>query len=240
MDLQRKAIAEMLGTLWLVLGGTGAAVLAAIFLSDFQDGDRQHRHRLPRRLPGLRPDRRDRGVRPRPHLGGPLQPGHHARRAGRQAHRGARGDRLHRRPGRRRHPRLGDRPRHRHRGRQLHPRSPARARTRWRPTGSPTTHPVATPGGRRWWPRSCSRSSSCWWSSGSRAGALPAGFAPLAIGLSLTLIHLISIPVTNTSVNPARSTGPAVFVGGWALEQLWFFWVAPIVGAVLAGWCTTS
>ena len=60
-------------------------------------------------------------------------------------------------------------------------------------------------------------------------------FAPLAIGLALTLIHLISIPVTNTSVNPARSTGPAVFVGGWALTQLWMFWVAPIIGAVLAG-----
>jgi aquaporin Z len=60
-------------------------------------------------------------------------------------------------------------------------------------------------------------------------------FAPLAIGLSLTLIHLISIPVTNTSANPARSTGPAIFVGGWALEQLWMFWVAPILGAVLAG-----
>jgi aquaporin Z len=63
----------------------------------------------------------------------------------------------------------------------------------------------------------------------------PAGFAPIAIGLGLTLIHLISIPVTNTSVNPARSTGPAVFVGGWALAQLWVFWVAPIVGAALAG-----
>jgi aquaporin Z len=61
----------------------------------------------------------------------------------------------------------------------------------------------------------------------------PAGFAPLAIGLCLTLIHLISIPVTNTSVNPARSTGVAVFVGDWALAQLWLFWVAPIVGAVL-------
>jgi aquaporin Z len=60
-------------------------------------------------------------------------------------------------------------------------------------------------------------------------------FAPLAIGLSLTLIHLISIPVTNTSVNPARSTGPAIFVGGWALEQLWLFWVAPMLGAILAG-----
>jgi aquaporin Z len=63
----------------------------------------------------------------------------------------------------------------------------------------------------------------------------PAGFAPLAIGLCLTLIHLITIPVTNTSVNPARSVGPAVFVGGWALEQLWLFWVAPLIGAVGAG-----
>jgi aquaporin Z len=61
----------------------------------------------------------------------------------------------------------------------------------------------------------------------------PAGFAPIAIGLGLTLIHLISIPVTNTSVNPARSTGPALFVGGWALAQLWLFWVAPIAGALL-------
>jgi aquaporin Z len=61
----------------------------------------------------------------------------------------------------------------------------------------------------------------------------PAGFAPIAIGLCLTLIHLISIPVTQTSVNPARSTGVAVFVGGWAIEQLWMFWVAPIVGALL-------
>jgi aquaporin Z len=63
----------------------------------------------------------------------------------------------------------------------------------------------------------------------------PAGFAPIAIGLGLTLIHLIGIPVTNLSVNPARSTGPAIFVGGWALQQLWLFWVAPIVGAALAG-----
>jgi aquaporin Z len=61
------------------------------------------------------------------------------------------------------------------------------------------------------------------------------GFAPIAIGLCLTLIHLISIPITNTSVNPARSTGPAIFVGGWALGQLWLFWLAPIIGALLAG-----
>jgi aquaporin Z len=64
----------------------------------------------------------------------------------------------------------------------------------------------------------------------------PVGFAGIAIGLALTLIHLVSIPVTNTSVNPARSTGPALFAGDWALEQLWLFWVAPIAGALLAGW----
>ncbi len=70
---------------------------------------------------------------------------------------------------------------------------------------------------------------------GATHGAAPRGFAPLAIGLCLTLIHLISIPVTNTSVNPARSTGPALFVGGWALKQLWLFWLAPIVGGAAGG-----
>ena len=70
---------------------------------------------------------------------------------------------------------------------------------------------------------------------GSTHGAAPKGFAPLAIGLALTLIHLISSPVTNTSVNPARSLGPAVFEGGWALNQLWLFWTAPFVGALIAG-----
>src|ERR1700752_4520856 len=63
----------------------------------------------------------------------------------------------------------------------------------------------------------------------------PEGFAPIAIGLGLTLIHLVSIPVTNTSVNPARSTGPALIVGGWALSQLWLFWVAPLLGGGLGG-----
>lgn len=70
---------------------------------------------------------------------------------------------------------------------------------------------------------------------GSTHGKAPAGFAPLAIGFALTLIHLVSIPVTNTSVNPARSTGPALFVGGWALSQLWLFWVAPLAGGALGG-----
>lgn len=70
---------------------------------------------------------------------------------------------------------------------------------------------------------------------GSTDRRAPAGMAPLAIGLALTLIHLVSIPVTNTSVNPARSTGPALFVGGWALSQLWLFWVAPLLGGALAG-----
>jgi len=70
---------------------------------------------------------------------------------------------------------------------------------------------------------------------GATDSRAPAALAPLAIGLTLTLIHLISIPVTNTSVNPARSTGPAIFVGGWALAQLWLFWVAPLVGGALGG-----
>jgi len=70
---------------------------------------------------------------------------------------------------------------------------------------------------------------------GATDARAPKGFAPIAIGLGLTLIHLISIPVTNTSVNPARSTAPALFVGGWAVSQLWLFWVAPLGGAVLAG-----
>jgi aquaporin Z len=70
---------------------------------------------------------------------------------------------------------------------------------------------------------------------GATHGNAPRGFAPLAIGLCLTLIHLISIPVTNTSVNPARSTGPAIFVGGWALNQLWLFWVMPLLGGGLGG-----
>jgi aquaporin Z len=70
---------------------------------------------------------------------------------------------------------------------------------------------------------------------GATDSRAPKGFAPIAIGLGLTLIHLIGIPVTNVSVNPARSTGPAIFVGGWALQQLWLFWVAPLIGAVLAG-----
>ncbi len=79
---------------------------------------------------------------------------------------------------------------------------------------------------------------------GSTHGKAPAGFAPLAIGLCLCLIHLVSIPITKTSVNPARSTGPAIFVGGWALQQLWVFWLAPLIGGALGGalyrWLSTE
>jgi len=71
---------------------------------------------------------------------------------------------------------------------------------------------------------------------GATHGKAPAGFAPIAIGLALTLIHLISIPITNTSVNPARSTGPALIEGGIALQQLWIFWLAPLIGGALGGW----
>ncbi len=74
-----------------------------------------------------------------------------------------------------------------------------------------------------------------WIIMGATDGRAPAGFAPIAIGLALTLIHLISIPITNTSVNPARSTGPALVVGGLALQQLWLFWIAPIVGGIIGG-----
>ena len=70
---------------------------------------------------------------------------------------------------------------------------------------------------------------------GATDNRAPKGFAPVAIGLCLTLIHLVGIPVTNTSVNPARSTGPAIFAGGWALQQLWMFWVAPLIGGALGG-----
>jgi aquaporin Z len=79
-----------------------------------------------------------------------------------------------------------------------------------------------------------------WIIMGATDGRAPAGLAPIAIGLALTLIHLISIPVTNTSVNPARSTGPAVIVGGIALQQLWIFWVAPIIGGVIGGFLYRS
>src|ERR1700757_4207705 len=75
---------------------------------------------------------------------------------------------------------------------------------------------------------------------GSTDERAPKGFAPIAIGLCLTLIHLISIPVTNTSVTPARSTGPAILVGGWALAQLWLFWIAPIIGAIIGGLISTA
>ena len=70
---------------------------------------------------------------------------------------------------------------------------------------------------------------------GATSDKAPAGFAPIAIGLCLTLVHLVTIPVTNTSVNPARSTSQALFVGDWAVSQLWLFWVAPIAGAIIAG-----
>lgn len=82
--------------------------------------------------------------------------------------------------------------------------------------------------------------SGCMFIYGATDERAPQGMAPIAIGLCLTLIHLISIPVTNTSVNPARSTGVALYVGGWAIAQLWLFWLAPIIGGILGGFVYRS
>src|ERR1035441_4782761 len=103
------------------------------------------------------------------------------------------------------------------------------------PTVSPGTRPAATLWKPAWSPNWYSPSMFLMIILGSTDRRAPQGFAPIAVGLGLTLIHLIGIPVTNLSVNPARSTGPAVIVGGWAIRQLWLFWLAPIAGGALAG-----
>jgi aquaporin Z len=99
---------------------------------------------------------------------------------------------------------------------------------------------VHSPGGYAWWAGAVSETVLSMFFlfiiMGATDRRAPQGFAPIAIGLGLTLIHLVGIPVTNLSVNPARSTGPAIFVGGWALAQLWLFWVAPLLGGSLGGW----
>jgi aquaporin Z len=234
MDLQRKAIAEVLGTLWLVLGGTGAAVLAGIFLSDFEDsvvstgigflgvslafgltvvtgayalGHISGGHFNPAVTLGVLTARRIEVREAIVYIVAQVVGGILGSAIVLAIANGVDGFSVGTGPG--------------------------------ESTLAANGFADHSPGGYAW--------GACLVAEvvltfffilvilGVTGRGAPAGFAPLAIGLSLTLIHLISIPVTNTSVNPARSTGPAVFVGGWTLEQLWFFWVFPIVGAVLAG-----
>ena len=234
MDLQRKAIAEVLGTLWLVLGGTGSAVLAAIFLSDFQDG-------VVSTGIGFLGVSLAFGltVVTAAYALGHISGGHFNPAIT-----------------------LGVLVAKRIEAREAVVYIVAQVVGAI--LGSGIVFAIAngvdgfsvgtgagentlaangfadhSPGGYDWVAALVAEVVLTFFFLlvvlGVTGRGAPAGFAPLAIGLALTLIHLISIPVTNTSVNPARSTGPAVFVGGWTLEQLWMFWLAPILGAVLAG-----
>ena len=220
IPLSNRVTAEFVGTLWLVLGGCGSAVLAA--------GVPDCRDRVSRCVARIRAHRAHHGVRHRSHLGLSSEPGSVASALW------SGGD---------------SRP-------ELLPyiiaqvlgASPARRSLYLIASGkagfdleqrfASNGYGEHSPGG-----YSLGRGLVCevvmtfmflMIILGATDRRAPQGFAPIAIGLGLTLIHLISIPVTNTSVNPARSTGPAVFVGGWALAQLWLFWVAPLIGAILA------
>ena len=185
-------------------------------------------YRIHRSCPGIRPHRRHHGLCRRTHLRRPLQPSHQLRTGRRQALPGFRLDPLRDCPNRRRNRGSRCAPHHRQR------------EGGFRHAGFASNgYGLHSPGGYS--------ALSAFVAEvvltaffllvvmGSTDSRAPKGFAALAIGLCLTLIHLICIPVTNTSVNPARSTGPAIFAGGWALQQLWMFWVAPLIGGALGG-----
>src|ERR687894_5572 len=234
MELQRKAIAEVLGTLWLVLGGAGSAVLAGIFLSPFEDGTVSTGigflgvslafgltvvtaayalghisggHFNPAVTVGVLVARRIEVREPVVYVLAQVMGAITAAAVIVVVANGADGFSVGTGAG--------------------------------QSTLAANGFADRSPGGYDWLAALVAEVVLTFFFLlvilGVTGRGAPAGFAPLAIGLALTLIHLISIPVTNTSVNPARSTGPALFVGGWAIEQLWLFWLAPIVGAALAG-----
>ena len=221
MDL-RKCLAEAIGTFWLTFAGCGSAVLAAAFPGG--------RDRPARRVARLRADGAHHGLRDRPRLRLPPQPGGDGRAL----------------------PPAGA---SRRRDRALRRRAGGRrgivgaASSTLIASGAPgfdLAKGFAANGYGEHSPGQYGLFAGLvaeivltmmflFIIMGATHGKAPAGFAPIAIGLRLTLIHLVAIPVTNTSVNPARSTGPALFVGGWALAQLWLFWVAPLIGGALGG-----
>ena len=226
--MKNKLMAEFFGTLWLVFGGCGSAVLAAHFLSTDPTPVNLGIGFVGVSLAfGLTV--MTMAYRHRPHLRLPPQSGGHRRPGGRRTPSEVRGV-----------PYIVAQVARRHR-RRRGPLSDCQRQGRLQLAGG-----FASNGFGEHSPGDYSMVAALvaeivltffflFIILGATDKRAPQGFAPIAIGLGLTLIHLIGIPVTNLSVNPARSTGPALFVGGWALAQLWLFWVAPIVGAAIAG-----
>ena len=224
MEMSKKLVAEAFGTFWLVFGGCGAAVLAAKFRRASQQPARP---RLPRRVVRLRPHRPHDGLRRRPHLGRALQPRRHRRPVGRQALPDQGGAALRGGAGHRRHRRRRRAARRRQERRRAATTIDNSQAGPSPPTATTSSRPVATASARPSSSSCCMTFGFLFVILGATARKAHAVSGPMAIGFALVLIHLISIPVTNTSVNPARSTGPALFAGGDYIPQLWLFWLAP-------------